>query len=74
MDSNQQEQLNQKLFIASIDGNLGEIKQLVSKGANVNWKVPKELAGKEIEGYYFCENWVSFNFFGTFFHFYNKLK
>jgi hypothetical protein len=35
-DQKQQEQLNWKLFLAAKNGKLGEVKQLVSKGANVN--------------------------------------
>ena len=44
-----QQKLNEKLFYAAGNGNLEEVKQLISKGANVNWKDSGD--------------WVSFNIF-----------
>ena len=43
-------ELNRDLFYASGMGKLEEVKQLLSKGAEVNWKNPD------------ASNWVSFNF------------
>ena len=56
MSENQHKNWNQTLCDASYNGKLSEVKEALSKGANVNWKHPVK---KKLSLFFFFEKILS---------------